>query len=81
MFCIFGLFVYCYFIFQKDGTEIQAFVAECQGQIVGLSVIRREEVMIYLNNSICIFLFYINLLCQLIHDINNWYTNCIFIFF
>lgn len=64
MFCIFGLFVYCYFIFQKDGTEIQAFVAECQGQIVGLSVIRREEVMIYRNNSICIFLFYINLLCQ-----------------
>jgi hypothetical protein len=30
-------------IFQ-DGTEIQAFVAECQGQIVGLSIIRREEV-------------------------------------
>lgn len=62
MFCIHGSFLYCYFIFQKDGTEIQAFVAECQGQIVGLSVIRREEVIIHLNYSICIFPFCRNLL-------------------
>lgn len=28
----------------QDGMEIQAFVAECQGQIVGTAIIRREEV-------------------------------------
>ena len=27
-----------------DGTEVQAFVAECNTQIVGVAVIRREEV-------------------------------------
>lgn len=34
----------------EDGTEIQAFVAECQGQIVGLSVIRREENIEYIRS-------------------------------
>jgi len=28
----------------QDGTEIKAFVAQCQGQIVGVAVVRREEV-------------------------------------
>ena len=28
----------------QDGTEIQAYVAECQKQIVGIAIIRREEV-------------------------------------
>ncbi|XP_064621787.1 cilia- and flagella-associated protein 61-like isoform X2 [Lineus longissimus] len=27
----------------SDGTEIQAFVAECLGQVVGIAIIRREE--------------------------------------
>jgi hypothetical protein len=40
-----------------DGTEIQAFVAECNQQIVGVAVIRREEVRyaiyICLNNIYC----------------------------
>lgn len=81
MFSIFGLFVYCYFIFQKDGTEIQTFVAECQGQIVGLSVIRREEVIVYLNNSLCIFLFCINLLCQYTISIFGIQTVSLFSFY
>ena len=29
----------------QDGTQIQAYVAECCGQIVGVSVIRQEEVI------------------------------------
>ncbi|KAK6999486.1 cilia- and flagella-associated protein 61 [Biomphalaria glabrata] len=31
-----------------DGTEIQAFVGECLGQIVGVSIIRREEDIDYI---------------------------------
>ena len=31
----------------QDGTEIQAFIAECAGKIVGVSIVRREEVRPY----------------------------------
>ncbi|KAJ8309534.1 hypothetical protein KUTeg_014408 [Tegillarca granosa] len=33
-----------------DGTEIQAFVAECQGQIVGVAILRREENIEYIRS-------------------------------
>ncbi|KAK7506894.1 hypothetical protein BaRGS_00001745 [Batillaria attramentaria] len=33
-----------------DGTEIQAFVAECQRQIVGVAIIRREEDIEYIRS-------------------------------
>ena len=32
-------------VFPKDGTEIQAFVAHCNEQVVGIAIIRREEVV------------------------------------
>lgn len=34
----------------EDGTEIKAFVAECQDQIVGVAVIRREENIEYIRS-------------------------------
>ncbi|XP_064599733.1 cilia- and flagella-associated protein 61-like [Liolophura sinensis] len=34
----------------QDGTEIQAFVAECQKQIVGIAIIRREEDIEYIRS-------------------------------
>ncbi|KAK3093002.1 hypothetical protein FSP39_009876 [Pinctada imbricata] len=34
----------------EDGTEIQAFVAECMGQIVGVAIIRREEDIEYIRS-------------------------------
>ncbi|OWF50418.1 cilia- and flagella-associated protein 61-like isoform X2 [Mizuhopecten yessoensis] len=34
----------------EDGMEIQAFVAECQGQIVGTAVIRKEEDIEYIRS-------------------------------
>ncbi|XP_077972543.1 cilia- and flagella-associated protein 61-like [Styela clava] len=33
-----------------DGTEVQAFVAECLGQIVGVAIVRREENIEYIRS-------------------------------
>ncbi|CAL1527529.1 unnamed protein product, partial [Lymnaea stagnalis] len=35
----------------NDGTEIQAFVGECLGQVVGLSILRREENIEYIRSN------------------------------
>ena len=34
----------------QDGTEIQAFVAECNSQVVGVAMLRREESVEYIRS-------------------------------
>ena len=47
------------FHLSQDGTPIQAYVAECQSQVVGVCVFRQEEVNVIACLTVCIFRFFI----------------------
>ena len=50
----------------KDGTEIKCYVAECLDQVIGVSVLRQEEVSIGKEKYVALFLCFVYLLLCLV---------------
>ena len=59
----------------KEGaTPLAAMVVECAGQIVGVAIIRREEVSLSLSHSLSLYLYIslslsLSLVCVCVHDV------------